>query len=268
MSAPDPFSALNFRVAILPPGAGEPLCGAAFAECDGLELALDVRTVHEGGDRARQRLLPGAASYGRVTLRRGMTSSFDLGDWCSSVIDDPALRADARGEVLAPDGEQVRARFALSRCLPVRLKAPALDARRGAVAIEELELACEALALEGHAPRRPKLVKAQLRDLEDGRAAAVQVNPERLQVSHEQDGPLLSFQLWFEAPTAGDVRELTAPITRLASPRRPVRFQWGPFRFDGAVEAMHETFDAFAPDGRPLRAALSFALKQQPRSTR
>jgi phage tail-like protein len=266
MSGEEPFPALNFRVAIAPPGGGEPLCGAAFAECEGLELSLDVRTVHEGGDRTRQRLLAGRAAYGRVTLRRGMTSSFDLWRWASSVLDDPGLRADARVEMLAPDGEEVRAAFLLSRCLPVRLRAPALDARHGAIAIEELELACEQLVLAGHAPRREKLAKAQLRDLEDGRVAPVQLNPERLHVAHDADGPLLSLQLAFEAAAGRDVRELTAPVTRLAAPRRPVRFQWGPFRFDGRVATLQETFDLFAADGRPIRSALALALKQPPPS--
>jgi T4-like virus tail tube protein gp19 len=44
------------------------------------------------GDR---RLLAGAAAYGRVTLRRGMTPSFDLWDWCAAVLRDRTLRADA-----------------------------------------------------------------------------------------------------------------------------------------------------------------------------
>ncbi len=35
----DPFTAFNFRVEIMLAGAAEPLCEAAFAECEGLELA-------------------------------------------------------------------------------------------------------------------------------------------------------------------------------------------------------------------------------------
>ena len=45
----DPFTALHFRVEIMLPGAAEPLCEAAFAECDGLELRFDVITYSEGG---------------------------------------------------------------------------------------------------------------------------------------------------------------------------------------------------------------------------
>ena len=143
-----PFTALDFRVEILLPGAHAPLCDAAFAECDGLELRFDVRALREGGDPARQRLLAGPASYGEVTLRRGMTASFDLWDWCALVMRDPGVRADARVVVLAPDGETERARFVLERCLPVRLKAPRLDAVDGVIAIEELTLSAERLELE------------------------------------------------------------------------------------------------------------------------
>jgi hypothetical protein len=42
----------------------------------------------------------------------------------------------------------VHARFVLSRCLPAKLKAPSLNAREGGVAIEELQLAYEALELK------------------------------------------------------------------------------------------------------------------------
>jgi hypothetical protein len=38
-----------------------------------------------------------------------------------------------------------QATFVLSRCLPVKLKAPALNARDGVVAVEELQIAYECL---------------------------------------------------------------------------------------------------------------------------
>ena len=50
-----------------------------------MEMRFDVKSLREGGDDARPRLLAGPASYGEVTLRRGMTESFDLWDWCGAV---------------------------------------------------------------------------------------------------------------------------------------------------------------------------------------
>ena len=57
----DPFTALHFRVEIMLPGAAEPLCEAAFAECDGLELRFDVKTLLRG----RRRTPAGACSPAR-----------------------------------------------------------------------------------------------------------------------------------------------------------------------------------------------------------
>ena len=258
----DPFSAYDFRVEIRLPGGGEPLCDAAFAECDGLELRFDVRALREGGENARQRLLAGPASYGEVTLRRGMTESFDLWDWCAAVTRDPSLRADARVVMLAPDGATERARFLLSRCLPVRLRAPRLDAVDGVVAIEELRLACESLALDrpGRPPRPPQLAKAALEDLEDHRRVAVQFNPRSLRRVRRDDVATLSVILQFDAGRDADVQQLTAPIGSLLD-RRAVLFEWGSFRFIGRLAALEEEFDLFAPDGRPLRASLALTLE-------
>ena len=39
-----------------------------------------------------------------------------------------------------------------------------------------------------------------------------------------------------------------------------MRLAWGTFQFDGRVEALEETLEAFSPDGRPLRATLALSL--------
>ena len=258
----DPFTAYSFRVEIRLPGSVAPLCGAAFAECDGLELRLDVRALQEGGENARRRLLPGPASYGEVTLRRGMTESLDLWDWCGAVMRDPSLRADARVVLLAPDGATERARFLLSRCLPVRLRAPRLDAVDGIVAIEELRLACEALSVErpGRPPAAGKLAKAMLEDLEEGRRFEVQFNPRSVRRVRSGDVATLALELVLDAAPDGDVQEQTAQVGALLH-RRSVRFSWGSFRFVGRIATLAEEFELFARDGRPLRATLALTLE-------
>jgi phage tail-like protein len=276
----EPFTAYSFRVEIVLPGAGEPLCGAAFAECDGLELRLDVRSLREGGNNAGPVLLAGPASYGEVTLRRGMTESFDLWDWCGAVMRDPSLRADAVVTVLAPDHETVRARFRLRRCLPVRLKAPRLDAVDGTVAIEELRLACEALALDH--PGGPSLPpaarrKAELHELDPSlqrevnpeRAVQVQINPPTLRLTTAEQTTRLALELFFDVAGAreDDVRRLTRPVAYFAS-APATRFQWGTFRFDGHVEAVEESLELFSADGRPLRARLELILREGARPKR
>src|SRR5574341_6832 len=147
-----PFTAFNFAVEIEVPGVATQVCNAAFAECDGLEMNMEPKTIREGGNNGKQIHLTGPVRYGQLTLRRGMTEAFDLWDWFSAMQRNPGLRADAEIVILAADGQTERARFVLERCVPVRLKAPALNAKDGMVAVEELQLAYESLT-----PKSPGL---------------------------------------------------------------------------------------------------------------
>ena len=143
-----PFTAFNFAVEITRSDAGSPLVGAAFSECDGLEMSMEVKTIREGGANDRQIRLAGPATVGQLSLKRGMTDdSFDLWQWMNDSIADPGLRAEAEVVLLAPDGAE-RARFVLSRCLPMKVKAPPLNGKDGAVAIEELQIAYERITVK------------------------------------------------------------------------------------------------------------------------
>jgi len=142
-----PFTAFNFAVEIIRVDQSAPLVNAAFAECDGLEMTMEVKTLREGGNNLRQIRLAGPLAFGQLTLKRGMTSNFELWTWMTDLQRDPSLRAEAEVVLLAPDGQTPRARFGLSRCLPVKLKAPALNAKDGMIAVEELQLAYESLEL-------------------------------------------------------------------------------------------------------------------------
>lgn len=142
-----PFTAFNFEVDVTLEGSATRMCSAAFAECDGLELTLEVKTIREGGNNGVQHRLTGPFAYGTLTLKRGMTSSFDLWQWVERLQRQPSLRANAEVVVLSPDRATKQAIFSVRRCLPVKLKAPPLNAKDGMVAIEELQLAYESLRL-------------------------------------------------------------------------------------------------------------------------
>ena len=142
-----PFTSFNFSVEIRVEGVSEQVCNASFSECDGLEMTTEVKTIREGGNNGSQVRLAGPMAFGQLTLKRGMTANFDLWDWVGKLLLDPALRADADVVLLAADGQTKRATFRLTRCVPVKLKAPALNAKDGGVAVEELQLAYETLTL-------------------------------------------------------------------------------------------------------------------------
>jgi len=146
-----PFTAFNFAVEIdLSEQAqgGTKLCNAAFAECDGLEMNMEVKTLRQGGDNGRQIRLAGPLTFGTLTLKRGLTASFDLWDWFNDTLLNPSLRAKVEVVLFAADGQTERVRFLLKRCLPIKLKAPPLNAKDGMVAIEEMQIAYESLQLK------------------------------------------------------------------------------------------------------------------------
>jgi phage tail-like protein len=149
-----PFTTFNFRVRI--PVDENQLCEAAFSECDGLEMTMEPKTHREGGNNVTQYQLVGPMTYGQLTLKRGMTETFDLWDWFNRVNEgEYSLRTKVVVEILSSEwsGEEqitssVDARFTLAGCLPVKLRAPSLNASDGGVAIEELQIAYERMDTE------------------------------------------------------------------------------------------------------------------------
>jgi phage tail-like protein len=148
-----PFVAFNFTVEIDVKAIAPVLCFAAFSECDGLEMTMDVKTIREGGNNTRQIRLLGPVNYGQVTLKRGMTANFDLWDWFDAQQhgSPQQLRQDLRGEAkitLLSSDRQEKAHFVLKGCLLTKLKAPPLNAKDGVVAIEELQLTYESMSFQ------------------------------------------------------------------------------------------------------------------------
>jgi len=143
-----PFTSFNFAIEINVPGVSTKICSAAFSECNGLDMTMEVKTIREGGNSSTQYRLAGPVSYSQLTLKRGMTATFDLWDWFNATLNNARLRADAEVVLFAADGRTERARFILKRCMPVKLKAPDFNAKDGMIAIEELQLAYESMRLK------------------------------------------------------------------------------------------------------------------------
>jgi phage tail-like protein len=145
-----PFTTFNFLVEIdnVTGGSGT-VCAATFSDVDGLEMTLEPKTIREGGNNVGPVHMAGQVGYGQLTLKRGMTSNFDLWTWFDAVTapGGGGLRASAHIVMLGSDGSQ-QLQFNLSGCLPVKLKAPALNAKDGIVAIEEMSLVYELMSLE------------------------------------------------------------------------------------------------------------------------
>ena len=128
------------------PGLESPLCDAAFAECDGLDMTMEHKTVESGGVNNRQIHLIGPVKFAQLTLKRGMTSNLQLWQWMAMTAQGTV--APASGTVTMWDSDSTPViEFALENCLPVRMRAPSLNAREGLVAVEELALVYETMSV-------------------------------------------------------------------------------------------------------------------------
>jgi phage tail-like protein len=129
-----------------------------FAECTGLELEADVRELLEGGRNDGVIRRVGRVKLVPLVLKRGMFLASPCGyadtaiwDWLTGMVTGtlPIPRYDGLVQVLAPNGSRDVARWTFLRALPSKVSGPALNAKTGEIAIEELHLVHEGLRLEG-----------------------------------------------------------------------------------------------------------------------
>jgi|HigsolmetaAR201D_1030396.scaffolds.fasta_scaffold04143_5 phage tail-like protein len=149
-----PFIAFNFEIQLIVPnaagmGLASQLCNGEFAECDGLEMSMEPKKVSEGGNNLQQIHLVGPVSYGNLTLKRGMTSNLDLWNWFRLAAGNNQRGLLAQGVVLMKGADMTPVlRFSLTDCLPIKLKAAALNAKEGSIAIEELQIAYSSFTVQ------------------------------------------------------------------------------------------------------------------------
>ncbi len=135
-------------------GSGAVLGNAAFAECSGLEIEMDVQDYLEGGRNDGVVRRAGRAKYHPLVLKRGMVYPSGAGvdgalwTWLQDVVGGvrPIARYDGIVEAMSV-GDTVGARWVFTRGLPSKIAGPQLNARTGEVAIEELTIAHEGLRL-------------------------------------------------------------------------------------------------------------------------
>ncbi len=153
---------LAFTEHLLDSGKGEEvkICRGAFSECSGLEATMEAKAIKEGGRNWGVAQRAGKVSFSTVVLKRGVTRATHLWRWFELVAGPaPAVRVDVDIQLVdrvgtPGKGAKVLLQWRLIDALPVKFKAPDLNATNGEVAIEELHLVHEGLRLvaPGEAP--------------------------------------------------------------------------------------------------------------------
>ena len=109
-------------------------------------MTMEPKTIESGGVNDRQIHLIGPVKFAQLTLKRGMTSNLQLWQWLA--LTARGTVAPASGTVTMWDADATPVvEFALDGCLPVRMRAPSLNAKEGLVAVEELALVYETMSV-------------------------------------------------------------------------------------------------------------------------
>lgn len=132
------------------------LGNGSFQECSGLELEADIREYLEGGRNDGVIRRVGRVKLQPLVLKRGMFAKSSGGpvdsalwDWLQDMVrgEKPARRINGTVHVYASREEQPLATWRFVHGLPSKIVGPALNARSGEIAIEELHIVHEGLAL-------------------------------------------------------------------------------------------------------------------------
>lgn len=138
----DPYLGFRFTVEI------DSLIVAGFSRVEGLGIELETEEYEEGGVNAKTHILPTRFSYSNITLERGITDSDVLWDWMTEAKHGIPERKNGRIILLDSEGQEATG-WEFTDAYPVRWEGPDLEAARGQVAIESLELAHEGLSRHG-----------------------------------------------------------------------------------------------------------------------
>ncbi|RIK46306.1 MAG: hypothetical protein DCC58_03585 [Chloroflexi bacterium] len=150
----DPFTAYNFLVVILDSGSEiatavkriDRLATAGFSECSGLESTIDVEEYREGGNNSAVLKFPTRAVTSPIQLKRGVGERADLWVWHNGFMLGRGQRRDGLIVLQNESREPVKI-WAFYRGIPTKYRGPTLAASQNEVAIEELEITHEGLAL-------------------------------------------------------------------------------------------------------------------------
>ena len=134
----DPYKNFRFLLEI------EDIAQAGFREVTVPDSTQDPIEYREGHEPITVRKLPGLIKYGNVSLKWGITDSFDLYDWRKMVEDGNIKKARKNVAIVVLDDEgNQAARWEFSQAWPTKYDAPDLNATANEIAIETLEIAHE-----------------------------------------------------------------------------------------------------------------------------
>ncbi|GHO87630.1 phage tail protein [Dictyobacter formicarum] len=145
----NPYGSFNFLVDL---GNGDSTSvRAGFQEVTGLTIDVTTSEYRNGNEAVnRVRKIDSIYKVGDITLRRGLIGALDLFQWLDQVrTGSQAARRNVTIQLRDEAGLNTVMTWRLINARPIKYTGPSFNAKTGTdVAIEELVLSCEDLAIE------------------------------------------------------------------------------------------------------------------------
>ena len=145
MASNYPLTGFHFKVEWTP----DEKENVSFSEVSGLNMSTTAIEYREGSDKDYTTLkMPGLRKYSNITLKRG-TMATDNGffEWCNSIKNTTVTRRDITIFLLDEEHEPVIS-WSVKNAFPVKYDGGSLNASKGEVLIESIELACESFSVK------------------------------------------------------------------------------------------------------------------------
>jgi phage tail-like protein len=134
-----------FRFAVQIDGITE----AVFTECTLPALEVEVHEQPEGGLNNAVHQIPGRIRGGKITLKRGLTSSSDLLAWYMDVAQGQIEASQREVSIVMYDSTADEVlRWNFIKAFPSKWSGPSLSSGSNQVAIETLELSYQSVDVE------------------------------------------------------------------------------------------------------------------------
>lgn len=121
----------------------------SFSEVSGLNVSTTAIEYREGSDKEYTTLkMPGLRKYGNITLKRGsMATDNGFYAWFNTINNNTVTRREVKIMLLNEKHEAVIT-WNVKNAFPVKYDGGSLNAAKGEVVIESVELACESFTVE------------------------------------------------------------------------------------------------------------------------
>ena len=132
----DPVPSFAFSVVI------DGITQATFTSCSGLSVTRAVTELREGGVNDGVTWLHTGLTYGKITLKSGITHSAALWEWFyTGALDGKVRFRQISVEQIVPYTQTVVRRYDLENAIATAWTGPSLDTGSNEVAVETLEIA-------------------------------------------------------------------------------------------------------------------------------